>query len=701
MSATVATGVPRPEVAPDYSGTTREKGESREDFEQFIQNEYTRRMEERRIFESQWQLNITFIENNQYAEIHKVTGEIYVPEKRYPWELRDSFNHVAPIYETRLSKLNRNRTVMVAIPGSPEDSDVSSAKIATKLLAYNQDEQHMEEIVSEATAWSEATGTAFLKNIWNQDRGKFLPDPTDPQGGIFAIGDVETVVCSPFEILPHDILKPRLEDQFSLIHVKAWPIDSDHVQSLKELAKQTRGEEINVQAEDVQAVTIGRGFSVVSGTSIPKFAVQRLRDRVRVIEYYERPCRKYPKGRFAIVLSGKLVYSGQLPYQTDDEVPDLPFVKVDCIRRTNCFWSKSVVERLIPIQRRYNALRNRVAEYLNRVGIGQWTAEEGTVDIDMLTNEPGIVIEHSRGSRAPSPVVFTSLPGTFRDEISDLRREFEDISGVHEVSQGRVPSGANNPSGIMVAQLQEQDDTRISTTIRYLDTAISKTGKQWLQRYRQFAVERRAFPVVGRNNSIHMYHFDRTSLRSHNVKIQNTAALAMTPAARRETVLSLLDRGMFNDPQTGALTPEGKQKVWQMLEFGNWEDFDEDKAIPEARAMWENVLMSEGRRVNVHPWEDHLSHLSVLNRYRQTDEFYELLESEAGQQIAALFEQHAQAHMAFLTPQGNGAAQPNQSPPPAQTGEPDLREIARQAAEIQATQGAQAAEEFLRQQGAA
>lgn len=676
-------------VKPDASGA------SLEGLESYIRKEYDRRMEERRQFESQWQLNMAHLEGNQYAEVHPVTGEIHVPERHFDWELRDSFNHLAPIYETRLAKLGRNRTVLMAVPGSPEDEDVSSAKVATKLLAYNQDEQHMDELLADATNWSEATGTVLLKSIWNPAKGKAL---TDPLGNSFAIGDIETIVCSPFEILPHDSLKSRLEDQFSLMHVKAYPLDSDHVQTLKELGAKMRGEEMQIHAEDVQAVTVGRGWSVVSGASIPKFSVRRLKEHVTVAEYYERPTRKHPTGRCIIALNWQIVHVGALPYQNDDEPPDFPFVKVDCIRRTNCFWSKAVLERLIPVQRRYNVLRNRVAEYLNRVGIGQWTAQEGTTDIDMITNAPGLVIEYARGAEAPRPVVFASLPSTFRDELADLKREFEDISGIHEVSQGRVPSGSNSPSGIMVAQLQEADDTRLSTTQHYRDTATAKMGRQWLQRYRQFAMENRTVPIVGRNNIVHVYHFDRSTLRAHNVKVQNSSALAMSPGSRRDMVIQLLDKGMFNDPASGKLSPEGKQKVWQLLEFGNWEDFDEDAAVPESRAMWENVLLSAGQAVPVYPWENHLIHMAAIQRYRQTDEFYDLLESPNGQQVAMLFEQHYQAHMAYMAPP---VASPG-VPGAAQTPETlDLAALAQQASQIQAQNGPGAADQFLRQQSGA
>lgn len=698
--------------------------ETQEGFVSWIRREFTRRMDERRLFEQMWLLNLAFIEGNHYAEIHRTTGEVFVPERRFPWEQRDAFNHIAPTFETRIAKLTRMRPMLSVRPGSPEETDVSASKVATKLIHYNWEEQRADSLIAEGSSWAEATGTAFLKSIWNPAKGTALPDQMGVSQGI-AIGDIETVVVPPFEMLPETVLKARLEDQRSIMHCKAWPKDSDHIAALKEVYRQRTGADLAVDSEDVTSVTLGRGTAMQNGLPSLRFAVLNLKESCVVIEFYERPSRKYPRGRFAIVIGSDLVHYGSLPY---DHL-DFPFAKVDSIRRPNSFWSKSVIDRLIPVQRRYNTVRNRIAEYLNRVGIGQWVAEENTVDIDLLTNEPGLVIEHSRGSRPPAPVQFPSLPSTFMDELQTLTSEFMQISGVHEVSHAQLPQGAGgSPSGILVQQLQEQDDTRVATTQRYLDEACEKMGKQWLQLYQQNVSERREFPVMGRNQSVHILAFDATTIRSYNVKVEASSALSASPAARRDMAFALLDRGLFNDPQTGKLSPAGMQKIFQLLEVGDWENWNEDRALPETRALWENNLMSLGQPVQVWPWEDHLIHTSVHNRFRQSEEFYKLLESPEGPLIAQMVDDHVNGHLAAIQgafggmapaqpgmapeagaggpPPGAAGPPPNAgpppggpTPPPSGTGPSDeemnMEQIAREAMKVEATSGPEAADAFV------
>src|SRR5690606_16342150 len=94
----------------------------------------------------------------------------------------------------------------------------------------------------------------------------------------------------------------------------------------------------------------------------------KIKNHAIVKEYYERPSRKYPHGRLIIVAGSKTLYVGTLPYMLgSDGTVDFPFVRTTCLDNPGMFWGKTVVERLIPIQRRYNALRNRKAEYLNLV----------------------------------------------------------------------------------------------------------------------------------------------------------------------------------------------------------------------------------------------------------------------------------------------------------------------------------------------
>lgn len=212
--------------------------------------------------------------------------------------------------------------------------------------------------------------------------------------------------------------------------------------------------------------------------------------------------------------------------------------------------------------------------------------------------------------------------------------------------------------------------------------------------------------------------------------VEASAAMANSPSSRRDMVFAMLDRGLFNDPNTGKPSARGIKKVFEMLEFGNWESYEERRAIPENRAQWENHLMALGQQVSVWSWEDHEIHMEIHNVYRQTEEFYDLLQGPNGQGIAQQFEAHVQQHMGYLNaaaapagqPVPESAAPPPGGPPPAamspptaeQLGPPPptpapamtqppstfgqnpLNAILAQAHQLEQTQGPGAADQFMR-----
>ena len=83
---------------------------------------------------------------------------------------------------------------------------------------------------------------------------------------------------------------------------------------------------------------------------------------------------------------GKLLYADVLPFVNGERNErGFPFVKQDCLRLPGAFFGASVIERLIPVQRAYNAVRNRKHEFLNRLSMGVLTVEDGSIDTEELS----------------------------------------------------------------------------------------------------------------------------------------------------------------------------------------------------------------------------------------------------------------------------------------------------------------------------
>ena len=174
------------------------------------------RRDARRQLERGWELNMNFLAGNQYCDIGPA-GELEEVPPRFYWQDRRVFNHIAPAIDTRCAKLARVRPVMSVRAATGEESDTRTAKIAADVLHSVSEECGLDDAVTRATAWSETCGTAFYKVYWDAAGGKRRED-----------GQPEGAVCiaavSPFEIYPQDLACERVEDQPSIMHVRAVPV---------------------------------------------------------------------------------------------------------------------------------------------------------------------------------------------------------------------------------------------------------------------------------------------------------------------------------------------------------------------------------------------------------------------------------------------------------------------------------------------
>lgn len=617
----------------------------------FVTSEFEKRQKERLPLELQWRLNIDFVNGNQFNVINTHTKTIDQKELMYWWEVRRVYNQIAPIVETRLAKLSRIPQALKVRPATSDSEDISSAKISTKLLDSIAREQNMDKKQLRANLWGEICGTAIFKPTWNKGAGEQISqinqineDQMSSQT-IFE-GDIDTMVCSPFEIYPESIYK-EAEENKSIIHAKVY-----HKKDIKMMWG------INVEGEKINTFTLKntyssggmgqKGYGSSVGTSVVK-------DSVIVYEYWELPTDKYPNGRLIICTNQNKLYTGDLPYKLDPYKPKLPFIPQKCIEVNNCYFGKAIVERLIDLQTQYNALKNRKTEYLNRCAIGQLSYEEGSMDEDMLESDglaPGQLLPRRAGSQPPVYVQYPALPSTFETEEEKILRDFNRISGVSEVSRdSSLPTGVN--SGIALSILQEQDDNRLSLTGKHLQNARIELGKMWLMLYKEFVEIPRILRNVGKSNQIEVLEWDSNSITSFDVYIESSSHLAETPAQRRQMVFDLLQTGLFNDPETGVITKEGRIKIFELLEFGNWEMFDDDENLHMEKANRENRMMIQGMMPQPRSFDDDLMHINKHNNYRLTTDYEDMLQENP--QIDQIFEMHLQGH--FMSLQNKAIAQ--------------------------------------------
>ena len=281
-----------------------------------------------------------------------------------------------------------------------------------------------------------------------------------------------------------------------------------------------------------------------------------------------------------------------------------------CIDNLSNFFGTSVVERIIPVQRAYNTVKNRKHEYMNRMAVGVYAVEDGSVDTDALEEEglpPGKVVVYRQGSNPPIALSPTQVPSEFSREEEKLLNEFVMISGVSEVTTySQVP--ANVASGTAISLLLEQDDTRIALTADSLRESVKRISKHVLRLYRQFAKVPRVKRITGDNGEVELASFSAGNIDSEDIVFDTISDIEDTLSARRAMVYDLLKLGLFED-ENGKLSSVTKTKLFEILGFGNWEYGRNDDEVHRKKALKENMDL-EVKDVPVDVYDNHATHIA-------------------------------------------------------------------------------------------
>lgn len=573
----------------------------------FIQEDLKKRQQERKQFELAWELNMNFYLGNQYCYISN-SNELLDIDKRYYWENREVYNHIAPVIETRLAKLNKIKPNLSVKPSGNTDKDLYSAKLSKSILQNTIESTSLYSHIATATCWSEITGTSFYKISWNDSLGDTIGKLNDE---IIKNGDISISVCSPFEIYPDSNSCLEVEDCESIIEARALP-----VKYINEIYK------TNIIGEDVDIFELNN-HSFISGISgksnITKIIHSTKHDHALLIERYEKPSVKNPNGKLTIICKDKLLYDGDLPYTLGkNNTKSYPFIKQVSTKQVACFWGISVIERCIPIQRAYNAIKNKKHEFISRLASGVLSVEDGSVDIDNLEDEglaPGKILIYRNGSTPPKFLDPGTIPTDLEKEEDKLLAEINNLCCVSDVTTNSSIPGVN--SGSALSLLIEQDESRLSLTAEYIRKSIQKIGTFILRMYKEFASNVRLNKITETNGVLEIYYWNKSDLTSDDVILESNNELEESPNEKKNLILTLYDKGLLSD-ENGNISNSNKLKILNMLGFKNWESIDDIKEHHKARANKENLsIIKLETPIEI---DDHEIHINEHTKFLISDQ---------------------------------------------------------------------------------
>lgn len=566
-----------------------------EDIVQSVKDDFAKRQSERRDVERQWQINMNYLSGNQYCEVAP-NGEVEETEKYYFWQSRNAYNHIAPVVDTRISKLISSCPIMSVRAQGDEEADIKTAKLSSALLKSTYSRTNLKEIIAKATKWSEVCGTSFYFVGWDGDGGQRLGEL---DGAPVYEGDIKVEAISPFEIFPDSLCAEDVDDCQSVIRARAVRVcDLERIYG------------VTFTGEDVGVFTLSSGCSAFAD------GANCLHDSVILIERFERPTAEFPNGRYIAVAKDKILHYGELPYVNGVEGRrEIPFIRQTSIDKAGSFFGASIIERIIPVQRAYNAVKNRKQEFLNRLTMGVMSVEDGSVDVDDLAEDglsPGKIVVYRQGSRPPSVIGTGNIPSELIYEEERLLNEFILISGVSEFSRTSAID-ANITSGVALQLLIDQEEARMSATGESMKRAVKEVGKHVIRLFKQFATDVRLLKVAGESGRVELYYFNSSDLSSDNVEFDTENGMAFTPAQKKNAVYELIGAGILNDDK-GQMSKRTKSKVLEILGFGSIDNALDIESLHVGKAENENLdgFKSE---VMVDEYDDHDVHVAEHTRF--------------------------------------------------------------------------------------
>jgi len=389
-------------------------------------------------------LGIEFANNNHFSELNKDgtkvtnldTTAVAQSGEKPDHRVRRSHDIISPMLQRKNSAATQREPEWESLAATSDPEDYAASRIAMRLARAGYPLWGFPAAELKALWWAEVTEEAFGRAHWNANIGPFVDvsqhpeadfeDPetgerpyegqTDPDNPIWrGRGEIELTIYSGLEVF----WEPGVDFEKSRWYAV------EHARSLEEL--EAEPEFIKVAGEKLQpdASTSTDGRQTTREKKGSKLAI--------VTEYFERPCQKYPKGRWGTYAGGrKVLPDGTYPLEDGKgEVVDRP-----CLRRLiydfdgSSDRAKGLVQKVIDEVRSYDQAINKQAEYSQIGLVAQILAAEGVLLTDP-TDEPGLILEYDRTlANGEKPEWRENID--FPDELFEMeeraRRRFSEIS---------------------------------------------------------------------------------------------------------------------------------------------------------------------------------------------------------------------------------------------------------------------------------
>lgn len=584
-----------------------------------------------------WMTNIAYLLG--YDSVYYDTStKMYRPVNQGTRFLRRSrihINKILPTCQNRLARLCKNPPKFDIRPesGSQDDKDKARENLEILTQLWDQDGIKLNQKRIPLLMWAQQCGHAYIKVSWDENLGKALVDPVT---GAYAgyEGDIRADVCSAFEVFVDPLAKDMEEAQW-LVQAKVRKLDyfCTHYPERGEAVKSEGAWLLSVQYE--QRINSLNKSGTGSGTN------EQMKNAAIELSYYEKRSKKYPNGRHVVTANGILLKDDELLFG------EIPFTKFDDILVAGKFYSEAIITHLRPLQDQINKLYTLRTAWTNKLLKGKYIAAKGHgVAQESLNDDNGEVVEYTPvpGQSPPTAMQIPVIPQYAYVEETNLEKQFDQISGISEVSQGQMPSASIPAVGMQL--LQEQDETRIGIQTEYSEDAFARVGRYLLLTAREQYKTPRKRKLAGKNGEYNIKEFTGETIgETTDVTVIRGSTIPTSKALRRQELFNLYSQGLLGDPHD----PNVREKMLSRLEYGDIGEVWLDQSLDMQQIKKTITEIENGIQPEISKFDNHTLHIQEKNRYRKSEKF-DMLNPQIQQILINDINGHLDAIVKLTTP---------------------------------------------------
>jgi hypothetical protein len=616
-----------------------------------IDSKFERWRSTRQPHESQWFLNSAFERGLQYVEWNSADARLTSPPAPRH-RVRLTINRIMPKAKARRAKALKNRPMPIVVAASPEQNDQLDARASTKALEFQHDRLMLEKKSREALLWAERCGRGFWWFYWDPSvtARVLVKDPVTGAEVVqeSELGDVCVEVGSAFEVLVADPSAHSLALQPEIMRVKLRPLDEVKARypEFAEYLRPESGDKTAFRYEQQISKLTPAGTVGGAGMLEDRKGTAKGEDHDLVLmkEHFIRPNGRYPKGAYRL-LAGKvlLISREELPYGFHDMQNPFPVTEFVDVESVGQYWSTTMIEQLIGIQREYNLVRSKVAEQLRLMAFPKLlAAKQHNIPNSAWTSEAGEFVEYLAipGIPPPQPWHPPNIAADAWRAIDLIKTEFDDITQVYPAAEGKV---AGATSGFQTNLLQEATDLVHAPDIRNFELSLEEAYQKIRRIMKIGYTEPRLLTVIGRHYEPEVIEFSESQINEYaKVRIQTGSMLPDLKAARIDAGMNLFKSGIMGDPGDPAV----RRRVLSLIDAGSVEESVDIARADESQARLENNEFEKGRPLPMPEfYEDHQTHYETHTYKLKSPEARGWPKERRLQFIAHILE-----HMFFINP---------------------------------------------------